>query len=208
MKKSRLALLLSCVLMLCAALPAYAAAPKVREIEYEGNGVVEFDFKSKDVQYRNLKVTVKDGAGKSHAVTILEADDDLTFKVDSIAPATRYSVTIKGIRDGGKGEYGQVKGSFKTPSKKPSIEKVEYDAEDRELEIEFATKVQFKNPKVTVKDAGGEKLNVSSLKKGSDDIEVRVRGMKRGKTYTVTVSGVRVKGTGSYTSVSKKVKIK
>ena len=80
---------------------------------------------------------------------------------------------------------------------------MKYDKADKALEIDFATKVQFKNLKVTVKDKAGNKLTVKKIEKGDDDLEVRVAGMKKGGKYTVTVSGVRVKGVGKYIKVSK-----
>lgn len=209
MKKKLFALILAAALLVCAAAPAFAAAPAIRETDYEGKGVVEVEFNSNQVQYRNLKVVVKNAAGKTCPVKILEKDnDDLTFKVDGVQSGARYTYTISGIRAGRSGSFGSAKGSFKTPSDTPEIKKVEYDAHDRELEIEFATRVQFKSPKVVVKDASGKALAVSKLEKGLDDIEVRVKGLKRGATYTVSVSGVRVYGTGKYIKVSKKVKIK
>lgn len=204
MKRKLLALILAAALMLCAAVPALAAAPTIRKTDYEGKGVVEVEFNSNKVQYKNLKVTVRDADGKACKVRILEKDnDDLSFKVISVKPGMQYTFTVKGVRDGSRGSFGRVKGSFRTPSDAPEIQNVEYDADDRELEIEFATPVQFRKPKVVVKNADGRKLAVSNLKKGRDDIEVRVKGLKPNATYTVTVSGVRVKGVGTYTKVTK-----
>jgi hypothetical protein len=44
---------------------------------------------------------------------------------------------------------------------------------------------------------------VYNIEKDPDDLDMDVEGMVAGNTYTVTISGVRVKGVGSYTSVSK-----
>lgn len=204
MKNRLMALMLTLALLLACAAPAMAAAPKAKKVECAQNGVVEVDFNSGKVQYKGAKVVVKDADGNKLAVRILEKDsDDITFKVTGLKPGARYSYKITGVRKGGSGSFGNVSGSFKTPSGKPEITKVSYDAEDRELEVEFATRVQFKGLKVTVKDENGNKLTVKKTVKGSDDMEVRVRGMERGKRYTVTVSGVRVKGKGRYISLSK-----
>ena len=204
MKKRLIALVLAAVLLVMGNLPALAAAPKVQKTEYEGNGIVEVDFKSDHVKYKNAKVVVKDPNGKKLSVTILEKDnDDITFRVKNVQPDTKYSYTISGVRKGSSGSYGTVKGSFKTPGDKPEIKEVEYDVEDKELSVEFTTRVQYKGLKVVVKDQNGKKLSVSQIEKDNDEIECRVKGMKRGQKYTVTVSGVRVKGKGSYVKASK-----
>jgi len=204
MKKRIVAMLLAALMLALCAIPAMAAAPKVKKAEYEGIGVVEVDFTTRNARYKSAKVVVKDSAGKKLTARILEKDsDNISFRVSGLKAGKKYTYTISGVRAGKTGSYGKVKGSFKTPSNKLAIQKVKYDSHDRDLEVEFATKVQYKSLKVTVKDANDNALTVSGLEKGSDDLEMTVKGMTRGKTYTITVSGVRVKGTGSYTSVSK-----
>jgi len=204
MKKRLIAMLLAAVLLMACAVPALAAAPKVKKTEYEGNGVVEVDFTSKNVTYKNAKVVVKNAAGKALTAKIIEKDnDDISFKVTGLKAGSKYTYTISGVRAGKSGSFGKVSGSFKTPSDVPKIKKVTYDAKDKELEIEFATKVQFNSLTVTVKDYSGGTLTVRNLEKGSDDLEMKVKGMVKGHTYMVTVSGVRVKGVGKYITVKK-----
>lgn len=204
MKRRFVAILLTVMLLVTCTVTAMAEAPGIRKVEYEGNGVVEVDFSSDNVKYKNAKVVVKDSSGKKLSATILEKDsDDIVFKVKGLKSDSKYAFAISGVRKGSSGSYGTVTGSFRTPSGSLEIKKVKYDAGDRELEVEFTTKVQFKNLKVTVVDSNGNKLSVKNVKKGSDDVEMKVAGMERGKRYKVTVSGVRVKGKGSYTSISK-----
>ena len=204
MKRRLLAMLLAMLLLALCASPAMAAAPKVKEADYEGNGVVEVDFNSHKVTYKNAKVVVKDADGKKLGVKIIEKDDDdISFKVTGLKFGSKYTYTISGVRAGKSGSYGKVTGSFKMPSEKPAIKKVEYDKRDKELEVEFATRVQFKDLKVTVKDQNGKALIVKKVEKDSDDVEMKVAGMVKGQKYTVTISGVRVKGVGSYVSVKK-----
>ena len=204
MKKRIVSLLLAVMLLTLCAVPALAAAPKVKKIEYEGNGVVEVDFTTKNVRYKSARVVVKDSAGKKLTARILEKDnDDISFKVTGLKAGRKYRFTISGVRAGRSGSYGTVKGSFKTPSNKPTIKEVEFDARHDNLEIDFATAVQYRNLKVTVKDAAGKKLSVWNIEKDPDELDMDIDGMISGKKYTVTVSGVRVKGVGSYTSVSK-----
>ena len=165
---------------------------------------MEVDFTTENARYKSARVVVKDTAGKKLTAKIIEKDNDgISFKVSGLKADSKYTFTISGVRAGKSGSYGKVKGSFKTPSASPEITRVEYDPIDEDLDVEFATNVQFRNLKVTVSDAYGDELAVSNLQKGQDDLEMNVRGMIDGETYIVTVSGVRVKGKGSYVAVSK-----
>lgn len=201
--KKFVSVLLALVMMFSIAVPAMAATPAIRKTEYEGSGYVEVDFK-KDVQYKKAKVTVKDSGGKSYKVSIKEKDeDDLTFKISSIAAGKTYKYTISGVRSGKSGKYVSVSGTFKVPAaKKVSIKELDFDYGDKELELEFSSKVQYKNLKVKVKDSKGKSYTVKLHEKDSNSLELRVSGLKKNRKYTVTVSGVRPKGSGSYGSVS------
>ena len=201
--KRLFALLLAAALLL-SAVPAFAASAAIRRIEYEGSGRVEVEFK-RDVQYKSAKVKVWDEDGKSYSVKISERDEeDLTFKVSSIAAGKEYKFTISGVRAGRSGSYGSVSGYFETPAaKKVSIRSLDYDREDRELEIEFNCKVQYKSLKVEVQDEDGKSYSVKIREKDNDSVEVRISGLKKGVKYGVRVSGVRSEGSGSYTYVSK-----
>ena len=204
MKKRIISLLLAVLLLTISAVPALAAAPKIKSVEYEGNGVVDVDFTTKNVRYKSAKVVVKDSAGKKLTARIIEKDsEDISFKVTGLKAGRKYTFTISGVRVGKSGSYGKVKGSFRTPSSKPEIVKVSFDPAHDDLEIDFATNVEYKNLKITVRDADGNELPVYNIEKDPDDLDMDVEGMIEGETYTITVSGVRVKGVGSYTSVSK-----
>ena len=207
MKKKIISILLVLVLTMMTAVPALAAAPKVKRTEYEGNGVVDVDF-TKKVSYKSAKVVVKDPSGKKMTVKIIEKDnDDISFKVSGIKAGVKYKYTISGVRVGKSGSFGKVSGSFKTPaaqaSSNVSIKKVEYDRGDKEIEVVFSTKVQYKSLKVTVKDSSGKKVTVKRIEKDDDDLSIKVSGIKSGKKYTIQLSGVSVKGKNSYKTVSK-----
>ena len=204
MKKRMIAILLVLVLSVLTAVPALASAPKVKKTEYEGNGVVDVDF-SKKVSYKNAKVVVKDPSGQKMSVKIIEKDDDdILFRVSGVKAGTKYKYVISGVRVGKSGSFGKVSGSFKTPSYADvEINYVKYDREDKEIEVDFATKVQYKNLKVTVKDSSGKKVTVKWIDKDDDDLSIKVSGIKSGKKYAVQISGVSVKGKSNYQTVSK-----
>ena len=205
MKRKLLAMLMAVIVMFSTmTMPAMAATPQIRKTTYEGNGVVEVDFK-KDVQYKKVKVQVKDSSGKFYTVSITDRDeDDLTFKVKNIAAGKTYAYQISGIRAGRSGSYVKITGKFTVPkaATKVAIKKVESDVSDRELEVKFNGKVQYKSAKVLVKDAKGKYYTAKITEKDSDSVEIYVKGLKKGTKYAVQISGVRLKNKGSYTKVS------
>lgn len=73
MKKKLLALVISVMTIMATTVPALAATPTIEKTEYEGAGYVEVDF-TRNVQYKNAKVSVKDSSGKSYKATIKERD--------------------------------------------------------------------------------------------------------------------------------------
>ena len=202
MKKMIRTLAVVFMLMGVLALTANASA-SIRKVEYEGNGKVDVDFYA-SVNYRKVKVTVKDSKGKKIGARIIERDDDdLSFVISGHKPGKKYRFTIKGIKRIGEGVYGSVSGSFRIPSSKGSIpvREVEYDAEDRDVDFSFGCRVEWKKPKVTVTD-GSRHYNAWIKDLDDDDLEVKVDALTRGKTYRYTITGIRRVGSTSYTTVS------
>ena len=197
-----LATLMIMVWATIAAVPAFAA-PKVRKAEYEGKGRVEVDFNSK-VSYKNAKVTVKDNKGAGYRTTINEKDnDDLTFTIKKFKTGRTYTYTISGVKKSGEKSYGTVTGkvTIPAPTTTPKIKEVDYDKNDREVEFDFAAKVQWKGAKVTITD-GSKNYVTRIIEKDKDSIEVKVSKLPIGKKYTYKISGVRVNGANSYKTIS------
>ena len=113
MKKRIVSMLLAVLLLALCAMPALAAAPKVKKVEYEGNGVVDVDFTTKNVRYRNAKVTVKDAAGKKLTIRKIEKDTDgLDIDIHGMVKGKKYTVTVSGVRVKGVGSYTKVTKTF------------------------------------------------------------------------------------------------
>lgn len=206
MKRRIIAALIALSAILPAAQPALAASASIKKTEYEGAGRVEIDFR-KDVQYKNLKLTVKDSSGKTYAAKVLEKDeDDLTFQVQNVQPGKKYSYTLSGVRAGRSGKYGKVSGKFSVPAAKPAlalkVKKAAYDAGDRELELDFNQKVSYKNLKVKVIDASGKACAVRAIDRDDDGLSFKISNVAPGKTYTYTLTGIRAGKSGAYGSLS------
>ena len=69
------------------------------------------------------------------------------------------------------------------------------------MEFEFTGRVQYKGVKATIK-YGSKNYAKKVLEKGTDDLDVRVEGLKKGRKYTYTISGVRRQGGSAYYTVT------
>lgn len=206
MKKWIAMILLAAVVLTVPALAFSAVTAPAAQFrtEYEGRGRVEIDFRG-DVMYQNLAVTATDAAGAAQTVTILEVDDDdLTFMIENIQPSAVYTFTVSGVKLPGDADYGSLTGQITTPAAgETSIQKIDFDDDDGELEIEFAGRVDYSNETVTVTAADGTALEVRVTDRDDDSIELRVKGLVRGNDYTVTVSGVGEAGSGVFGTVQR-----
>ena len=83
----------------------------------------------------------------------------------------------------------------------PGIDEISHKGKGR-IKVEFHGKVRYKHVKVTVKDNDGKKYKVKSIKKDNDGIRFTIVKYKEGKTYKITISGIKKKGAGKYGKVS------
>ena len=83
----------------------------------------------------------------------------------------------------------------------PGIDEISHKGKGR-IKVEFHGKVRYKHVKVTVKDNDGKKYKVKSIKKDNDGIRFTIVKYKVGKTYKITISGIKKKGAGKYGKVS------
>lgn len=99
-----------------------------------------------------------------------------------------------------------VTGSVTALAKAPSVESTEYKGKGR-VEIDFHGKVRYKRLKITVKDTKGKKYKVKNIRRDDDDLNFTIRNFKKGRTYRITVKGVKRRGTAAYGKFTRKVKI-
>lgn len=202
------------------ALAALAAVPVLAEVPtftanpvsntgdhyavYEGFGYVEIEF-YRDVTYSNPVLSVADATGAAVAAEIIKLDDDdVLLKIANVQAGQTYSYTLSGVRVGYTGDYGSISGTVSVPAEGETIiRKVECDIKDREIEIDFATLVQFENASVTIMAADGTQIGATIVEWDEDSLEERLdANMTQGAQYTVTVSGVRSEQSAAYGSAS------
>lgn len=201
MKKLRLPAALAMSLLMAfgiAASPvAAASAPKIDDVDYEGKGKVEVEFKGK-VRYSNSSVTVKDASGKAYTAKITDRDsDDITFRIKNYKTATTYHFTIHGIKKRGASSYSSVSGKVRIPAAgKVKVKDIEYDADDQQVEFEFKGKIKWAKPVVTITDANGTNYALGIADRDSDSIEVDVDALTEGATYTYKITGLKNRESG------------
>lgn len=84
---------------------------------------------------------------------------------------------------------------------KITVKSVDYDLDhnDNSIELDFSSAVRFKSGvKATVKDSSGKSYATRIDDYDSDDMELDVTGLKAGKKYTVTVTGIRKSSASKY----------
>lgn len=190
------------IALLAASVPVFAAQNDTIRVEYDGYGRVEVDFR-KNVRYKDAMVEVKDSQGASLPAVIMDRDeDDLDFVVENLIPGESYSFNFTGVTYLLSGE-AVPGGSFRVPGEgEVAIKKIDYDRDDRELEIEFVGRVEYEELLVTIEDTVGKTYDVNIRERDRDSLEARVSGLDRGSEYTVTVSGVRLTDSANTVSVS------
>ena len=97
-------------------------------------------------------------------------------------------------------------GAISTFAAAPGIEEIEYKNNGR-VEVEFHGKVKYRNAKVSVKDTSGKKYKVTAVRKDDDDIKFTIKYFKLGKTYKITISGVKTRGSKKFDKVTGRIKV-
>ena len=188
-------------------MPAQADA-RIESVDYEGNGRIEVEIKTPVRYYRTFRVAAHNTAGKQMGTEIIKkGEDELLFRIIGAQPGQTYIFVVNGIRKQGESVKTRITRRITIPKSAGSvkIKRVSYEPEDSNLELGFSDEVEWKNAKITVKS--GSTNYVSSITgKSSKGVKIRVKKLTMGTTYTVTISGIRKKGTSKYGTVTGTVK--
>lgn len=126
---------------------------------------------------------------------------------EGMVKGQRYTVTISGIRVKGTTEYTTASGAFTAKKLKGSCKaqkitkKVAVKAKST-IVVKCKGTVQLKDATVTVKDDDQKAYEAKIVGKSKGNIKVRINGLKKGKKYTVTITGVKSKKELNYASVT------
>lgn len=174
---------------------------------------VEIKFSTRVSWKKGAKVKVTDETGASRKAYIEDKDsDDCELFIDKLEEGHTYTMSLSGIGVRKSGKYGTFKITFEIPAPntgadngKPAnirIKKAEYDMDDGELELEFASKVSFsKKAKVTITNEKGKKIAAEITDYDSDECTIEA-DLEPGKTYYFTIDGICKKGQKNYYQLS------
>lgn len=175
-----------------------AYEPPIENVTYEGAGIVEIEL-IRDVKYTQPSITVVKVVEDDELPDVeIEAefikldDDDLEFRLINAEPDTVYEFTVTGVTERRSGDEITLNAQFTTPAEGDiAIAHVDYDRDDKEMEVEFVGKVSYDSPTVTVITADGERIEARVTEMDRDSIDVRLsKKLRLGDEYTVVVTGV------------------
>ena len=93
-----------------------------------------------------------------------------------------------------------------TASASAAIKKASYERGGK-VEVDFTTRVSYKNVKVTVKDQSGKAVRAVITEKDQDDLDFRMKSVSMGKTYTFVITGVKKRNEAKYGAVRGKIMV-
>lgn len=184
----------------------------IEEIEYDDDGLLELEFKTKLQWKKNAKVTVTDADGKKYTAKIRKKDsDECDIRISNIKPSNvdrTFTFIVSGVKSRYSNTYTTITGSFEVKktitSNKISvkIDDVDYDEDDEELEISFKKDVRWKNAKIKITDTRNRSYEAEFIELDDDECTIYVEGLKPEQKYNFKITGIKGKKDSSYGSIS------
>ncbi len=189
--------------------PAKAPAAAVSKTTCTSAGKVNISLNADVVWDANASAAVKDADGSSLTASLIKKNKRLAVvAVEGMVKGQSYTVEISGVKAAGDPEYKTVTGSFKAKKIKSALKASKVSVNKNKVIVKFKGKAAFKDLSVTVTDSAGTELSARILKKTKSQIKVKVDGLKKGNTYKLVVTGVKLKKEKNYGSVTRTFKAK
>ena len=171
-------------------------------------GKVNISF-SQTVEWgEDAAAVLADADGKETTVTIdKKGKRTAVIRGEGMVKGQNYTVTISGIRTEGTTEYTSATCAFtakklKGNCKAEKITKKVSVKANNTIIVKCNGSVQLKDATVTVKDNEQKSYDAKIVGKSKGNIKVKVSGLKKGMSYTVTITGVKTKNELNYSSVT------
>lgn len=196
------------------ATPIIKKPVKINKITCLADGKIDILFQRTVVYSGDLKVTVTDADKKAVAATVISKNcKRMKVQLTGLVKDKKYTVAITGIKVKGEKAFTSVCKCFVPKSLKTKIKVCKFRNRFRAckclgLTVKCNQKVYLKDATVTVKDAAGNTLKAKLIKRCNKNIYIRVYGLKRKTTYTVTITGIKTKSESNYGSVTTTFKTK
>lgn len=177
---------------------------KVSKVTCTASGKVNVSFKGKVTYTDALKVTITDEEGKETECRIKKKNKGtMQIAVSGLVKGQKYTLTIDGVLAKNAKEAVTITKTFTAKGMKTACKVSKASVTKKFVTLKMKSKAYYKDATVTIRDADGNVYDAKIVKKSKGNIKVRVAGLKTGKKYTVTVTGVKTKKEKSYSSITK-----
>lgn len=191
---------------------------KVKKVTYDtddGQKELEIDFSTRVSWRSDAKVSsIKDNKGATYSGTLIDRDDDeCDISIPKLKTGRTYTIKITGIKKRGTSGYRTLTLTAKVPAassasnQKVSVKKTSVDGS--KVEVDFTARVTWSSgAKITsIKDNKGASYTGTLIDKDDDECEVKIKNIKAGRTYTIKIYGVKVRGASSYQTITVTAKV-
>lgn len=177
----------------------------IAKITCTASGKLNVSFGQNVTYTETLNAIITDNSGKKIECSIsAKSRRKLTVSVKGLIKGQNYNLTIEGIANYNSNKFAAVSKTFTAKGMKTacSAEKVSM-AKKNVIILHTKSAAYYKDAAVEVKDADGNILSATIIKKAKGNIKIKVDGLEKGKKYTVTVNGVKTKKENNFSSITK-----
>ena len=181
-----------------------AVAVKAVKVVCTKSGNVKVKFNTNVAWSPEAKAVITDAAGAELTIkSSKQLRRSALYKVTGLQAGGIYKLAISGIKAEKAEEFTAISRDFSMKSFKKNIKAKKISSKKKLVSIKFRKKVYYdKEVTVVVTDADGNILQSVLKAKNKKKILVKVIGMKKGVKYTVTITGIKVKKSAAFGSMS------
>ncbi len=190
--------------------PNKAQSQKAGKVTCTAAGKVNVSFKNKVVYTDNVRAVITDAQGNEIACKISKKNKNLlTVSVSGLVAGQTYTITIDGIVGKDTAEAVTITQSFVAKGMKTSCKTSKpVVSNNKFVTIKMNGSAYYKDAAVVVTDSDGNTCDAKIVKKAKGNIKIQITGMQKGKTYTITINGVKTKKEKNFGSITKTVTVK
>ena len=183
---------------------------KVVKVTCTASGKLNVSFKGKVKYSDTVKATITDAEGKEVDCQIKKKNKaSMQISVKGLVKDQKYTLTIEGVIAKNTSEPATITKTFTAKGMKTACKASKVTvAKKKFITIKVKGNVYYKDATVTVVDEDGNNLEAKIVKKAKGNIKVQVKGLEKGKKYTVTITGVKAKKEKNYSSITKTFVVK
>ena len=185
-------------------------AQKAEKVTCTSAGKVNISFKGNVTYTDALKAVIQDENGQEIACKISKKNKSmLTVSVSGLVKGQKYTIIIEGVKGKDAAEAVTITKTFIAKGMKTQSKVSKTTVQDKKFVVlKMQGAVDYKNTTITVTDSDGNVCEAKIVKKSKGSIKIQITGMQKGKSYTITVNGVKTKKEQNYGSITKTITVK